>query len=776
MEVQWRAKWIWAESGLRAPDFYLYARKEIECGRAARATAHVTASSQYKLYVNGRCIGRGPMPPDPGCQYYDEYDLTRVLRPGKNVIAAICRSPDGPTAVGPGSRDRGPTAGFLLQIEIAENGGATVLGTDETWKVKPAHDYASGLKTAPKHGRAADRGEVYDTQRKPVGWNVAGFDDSEWEDAFVIGDAEVEPWTRVVPREIPRLREWEAFPKRVAKSAGLTNARGLLNTTGGAAVIKPGRESFVTLDFGRRVVGFPVIRVRDSGLATIEIGYAVGAKHSDESAATHPQGIPAECFAPTDPTDRLTVHGGRREWQAFNRRVFRYLQLTVRDLDSPLQIESVSVVCIGYPVEQVSAFECSDELLNEVWRAGVYTLSLCMQDLFEANPLDDPHENPADARVQALVNYYCFFDTGLPRQALRRFAALPEPDPIWVSMLHDYYLHAGDRSLVAELYSAVRELLEERLATSEPNAASGSAFHYQALRDAAKLASAVGEIDDALTWHERAESVLRAFNERFWCEERGAYVDSTGSEAVTSLANALAVLFGLADTNRRDRIAHTLLSTDIAQPGSQGFHLLEAMARLGMGTECLDLIRSEWGEELRRWGGFSWGSSGAPAYVLSASILGVRPSLPESGVVVIQPRVGDLEWARGRVKTHNSLVEVEWRSEPGRFVIDINAPEGFVLGLPIGRFRSPRIEEIDISPDTAERLARRTYGWGTTIWRDGEERDPYVDWLRTQEAEPPDSYERRKRCSIESDYVWVRECLMTQVRYEVHEVGEGEAG
>jgi len=352
------------------------------------------------------------------------------------------------------------------------------------------------------------------------------------------------------------------------------------------------------------------------------------------------------------------------------------------------------VSCIGYPVERVSTFECSDERLNAVWRDAVHTLSLCMQDRFEDDPLRGHGSSVEVARIQALANYYCFFDTLLPRQALCLFARTQDPGPTWALMLHDYHLHTADRSLVEELYPQLRRSVEEW--ECEPE------LLYHALRDAAKLASAIGEIDDTIAWHDRAEGILRTFDNAFPSDNEGACLDALQSAAL---------------------------------------------------SDCPDT---------------------AAVHVLPAEILGVKPSIPESGVVIIQPRVGELDWARGHIKTHRGFVDVEWRMEPGVFTIDIDAPEGFILGLPVGRFRNPAIEEIDLSPETPERRARKTYGWGSMVWRDGEEHDPYLDWLRTQEAEPPEGYESRRRCSVESNYLWIRECLIPHVRYVVREGGERE--
>jgi hypothetical protein len=719
--MNWQAKWIWAQSLSETRNCYVYARREFDISAAPSADACVTCSSEYKLYVNGRYIGRGPSPCDSNSQYYDTHDLSHILRPGKNVIAAICYN----YGVQANSCPAAP-GGFLLQLTLHHNGDEDqIIATDDSWRVLPGRDWDfDSARMSPTIGFQ----EVYDSRRKPVGWNVVGFDDTAWQVPFIVGDRGCEPWTNLVPRQIPPLKEWEVHPQRVLSCGTITTvddpaldiatriyaeqtnenasavkyAKEMLSPSGDAAIVSAGPDCFVVLDFGMEVVGHPGLRIRGAGSATIDIGYS---EALDETGRVFPtrEGVLQ--------ADRLILHGGRQEWQTFGRRAFRYAQLSFRNLDTPISIESVYVSRIGYPVELASTFECSDDLLNEIWRTGVHALSLCMQDDYERSPLSDRVARPGDARVQALINYYSFFDFALAAKALEAFAQSPANDLIWVTMLHDYLLHTADLGLIRQLYPFVRPLIE-----NSPE--SDRATRYQALRDASMLASALSNSEDALHWHEQANA---------------AHCDSDG---------------------------------------------IEALAKLGKTKEALDQIRSRWGEMLGC-GATTWcaetgegdlcrGASGAPTYFLPAEILGVKPGIPGSDVV-IQPRVGDLAWAKGHIKTVSGFVDVEWHSETDLFRIDIESQPGFIVALPVGAFTNPTIDEIDLTPETPERRARRTYGWGTTIWRDGQEHDPYLDWLATQEARPPDGHEPKQRCSTDQLYIWVRESVSTHVRYEVRE-------
>ena len=378
----------------------------------------------------------------------------------------------------------------MLQAEIDNSDDeSVVIVTDSSWRVKVADDW--DFNSA---GSAEGFQEVYDSRRKPVGWNVVGFDDSNWATAEVIGEVGSAPWTSLVPRGIPALRERSVYPERVVgagwvdgseDSRAVMGARSVLEPYNETAEIMPGRDSFVALDFGRELVGFPRLAIRDAGYAVVEISY-------------EEPGVSSEA-----PPDRLILHGGRQDWDGFRRRSFRYMRLTFRDAEAQIRLECVSMRQIGYPAEQVSSFECSDEVLNRVWQAGVDRLALCMQDLYEQSPLLDVPQGMAGARVQALMNYYCFGDLLLAARTLRESVRRPgshRDSLIWVTMLHDYCIYARDMELAEELFADLCGILDECSPEPDP-------FYYQALRDGSKIANNLGRLDESVRWHERAREV-----------------------------------------------------------------------------------------------------------------------------------------------------------------------------------------------------------------------------------------------------------------------------
>jgi len=203
------ASWIWCKGEASPRNSYLYARKTFNVPwKVKNAKAYITADSRYKLYINGIFLGRGPARCDPRWQSYDEYDITKHLYPGINMVAVLVHHLGEETLYC--TRGRG---GLLFGAWLqGEKGEEMYVVSDGSWKVKLSEAWDS---TSPRLTWQLGFAEFYDSRKEPVDWNRISFDDSEWENATVIGKNPVEPWKNLEPRGIPPLREVELAPIKI---------------------------------------------------------------------------------------------------------------------------------------------------------------------------------------------------------------------------------------------------------------------------------------------------------------------------------------------------------------------------------------------------------------------------------------------------------------------------------------------------------------------------------------------------------------------------------
>ncbi len=489
-----------------------------------------------------------------------------------------------------------------------------------------------------------------------------------------------------------------------------------------------GRGISFLVDFGKEVTGFPRFRVRGArGGEVIDVGY--GEVLHDEKGGFLPQNTDRVGRLNPDRddvhyADRYVCRAGDQEYQTFDKRGFRYLQLDVRNAAEGLEIDNVSLLFSTYPVEYRGAFQSSDDRLNRIWEIGRWTCQLNMEDGYTDCPWRERAQWWGDARVEALINYYSFGDHRLIKKCLRQQAQslndegmlwgvyptdwdggrLPSFTLIWVSTLWETYQYTGDRELLRELYPTARATLDRFFAPRvgprgllkdipywvfldwapvDDKGESGAlnAYYYDALRSAAAMGKLLGE-DSAAEYERRAAAVKDAMNRHLWDSAVHAYRDSllpdgSLSPKITQQTNSLCVLFDIAPPAEHPRILDFIYAPEnkarVVEAGSPyfSFYQLGALFHAGRHEQALGYIRDRWGRMLD-WGATTWwetwqpgasfchGWSGGPTYNLGAEVLGVKPLKPAFAEVSVAPNWVGLGHASGVVPTPKGEVRVGW--------------------------------------------------------------------------------------------------------------------
>ena len=195
------AQWIWGGDDATDHNVWRYFR----CTFAApanieRATLLITADSAYELFIDGAFVGRGPARGLPFAYSYDVYDVTPSLRTGDNTLAVLAHYLGDHTMC----YIRG-AAGFLAELVLETADGEIVrIPSDNRWRTAPC---AAFNAQAPRISVQLGFEEQYDANQALPGWEQAGFDDSDWAQATVIGPVGCAPWTNLSVRTIPQLTE-----------------------------------------------------------------------------------------------------------------------------------------------------------------------------------------------------------------------------------------------------------------------------------------------------------------------------------------------------------------------------------------------------------------------------------------------------------------------------------------------------------------------------------------------------------------------------------------
>jgi len=179
----WKVKWIgvgYEESKERESPIF---RNEFDIVKQIKkATVTITAHGLYEAYINGNKIGDAYLA--PGWTSYNKrlqyqvYDVTKMLKTGKNAVGAILGSGwyRGVLAWGDNKNHYGSDLALLLQINITyTDGSSEIIGSNMDWK-----SYKSEILYSEIYN-----GETIDARKTMSGWKNPNFDDSQWPSAVV---------------------------------------------------------------------------------------------------------------------------------------------------------------------------------------------------------------------------------------------------------------------------------------------------------------------------------------------------------------------------------------------------------------------------------------------------------------------------------------------------------------------------------------------------------------------------------------------------------------
>jgi alpha-L-rhamnosidase len=589
----WRGRWIWDPAvmpaerggGGRAPNGHsVYLRRAFSVSDMPDSViARVVCDSRYALYVNGELLGRGPVRSLPEFLYWDEYDLAPHLRPGGNVIVALClflvwreRELFGAT-LGSGS--------FCL--ETTPDDGVD-LCTDSSWSAVPTPWVSAGLREELVDGARAPIG-LHDPEAPSDGWPSAIVATGEsWEQAGRYPDRPpAPPYVVPIARGIPPLTARHVEPTAIARTGvRIMSKDSALDSWRTVEVAVDAARWATVWDLGSLTVGYVNLAVR------AQASHAGETVHLIAGETLRADGLPE--LEPLKWGMRYRIAGRQDEAICFLRPIgLRYLA-TVAPADVELHVAIDESI---FPRPEGATFHCDDERLDRIWAIGTRTVDCCATDAF----VDGNREDQAwvgDAGVAIPVHLVTSPDVSLVRRTLelaaqnrRRDGLLPAsvPDETstantipdfslhWIRSLTRYWEHTGDEAFlrsampvaegIVERYESYRGssgLLEDvpgwvfiDWAQIDRDSVTGAhdALYAAALRDYGTLPGAT-PVDDMLA------GIARAFD-ALWDDERSIYVDALGprgrSRRMSQQTNGAALLAGLVPAERVDAVVERIM-------------------------------------------------------------------------------------------------------------------------------------------------------------------------------------------------------------------------
>lgn len=344
-----------------------------------KCTVTVTGLGFYDIYVNGKKITKGLLAPyisNPDhIVYYDKYDITQLLVPGKNVLGiqlgnGMQNAPGGQIWDFDRADFRGaPRTAFAIECEYPD-GNCDIIEADENVKTAPSPVIFDDLRC----------GCFYDARKELPGWSEPAFDDSFWDNALSAetprGEKKlctadpIQPMRRISPVSVKKCTIADYVPRNdvVKKANPLPSTQ---------------REGYL-YDFGINTAGIETLRIRGQRGQQVDLQFCeyinADGKPDYSNINFYPEGYSQrdiyilkgsgeEVFEPV-----FTYHG------------FRYIFVTGITPEQAVPSLLELAVCSS-SVSKNAKFNCSDDTANLL---QAMTLNSLMSN-FWYFPTDCPH-------------------------------------------------------------------------------------------------------------------------------------------------------------------------------------------------------------------------------------------------------------------------------------------------------------------------------------------------------------------------------------------------
>lgn len=718
------ANWIWSSNAGPANTWIAFRKKVTLSAKPATALTKIAAENNYWLYVNNQLVvknGGLDVRPDLVNTYYDEVDLAPYLQAGENTIAVLVWY-------------KGGENGYTHRV--VGNGGllfdaGSVLVSDDTWKYKvhPSFGATTQLILNGQDYKWIAFPVSYNAANELSGWTTASYNDASWTTAVKKGLPPVAPWNRLVPRGIPFWKESDLSNYQNSIPTSIT-----ANTT-------------ITGTVGSNIQLRPYLHVNAPAGVKIKI---IVNRHYWQEYITKAGDQEFECLP----------------WQNSSNHTVTY---EFTNVTGTVQILGLKYRETSYNADIIGQFTSSDASLNTLWTKSKNTSKVCMRDVYYDCPDRERGQWWGDVSEQILYSLY-LYDTSvnkLTRKAFRELMYtqkgngslyttapgtrfhLPDQNLAAVAMIWKYYMYSGDRPLLQELYPQIKKYVQFCAASCNadgmillqndawnwidwgstidpvPVGSANTVFnalYISVLETAINTANLLGQTTDVSYYQGLLTKVKNNFNNYFWNSALRVYVSSNQpSRVIDDRSNAWALLAGVANDQQKAGALSVLKNRNDAGP-YQEMYIEEALfkqdpagAVTRMKNRFMPMINS-WSSTL--WEDFTESNSNAgyssnnhawsagPLYIMSAYLLGVRPTQAAYTEFTFSPQPGGVTQFSGVIPSVKGNIIASFSLGSGSFTQNLTSPSGTTA-------------IVSVPKDVLPALVAEIKVGNTTVWKNG---------------------------------------------------------
>ncbi len=589
-------KWICAEefnkiniSGKPAPQNFHSVFKKVFTLKAVpkNAKIRITADDYYKLYINGKYVGEGPAPGYNFAYNYNEYDLSKLLRAGENIIKVKTYYQGLVNRVWcSGDGRQGMTADIYCNGEL-------YFSTDSSWL------YAVDLSY---------------TDKRKTGYDTMFLEDRDLRKGLT-------PWKNCCETDHDYIFSPEPFPSIQVYPKEPVCSKTLENGT-------------VFFDFKQEMAG--CLKLHIYGKSGDKIIIRAGEELNADGSVRYD--MRCNCLY----EEYCILDDGLNIIEQFDYRAFRYAEIVPCNVQE-LNIEKFELMVRHFPFSDRSCvLETDDEILRSVFTLCKNTIHYGCQEVYVDCPTREKGQYIGDAAISGFSQFWLSgCDGRLLKKAIMNIAQsltydgeilavtpcslrqkIADYTLLFPLILFDYCRFTNDMDFLKEMLPVCEQINQY---FSKFSRADGLLEHVctqwnmvdwpENLRDNYdfKLTDPIGEgchnvinafyIGSIITTEKIKKSLdiaytpissplIEAFHKCFYDKEKCLYTDSEVSAHSSLHANCIPVFFGFSPETGREKLAKFLLNKGFSCGVYMSYFYLKSLCILGKYSDVYDMIIS----------------------------------------------------------------------------------------------------------------------------------------------------------------------------------------
>lgn len=698
--------WIRVNERPTQTHFY-YFKKKITAGKDNSLKIDVCADTRFQLYVNGILCCEGPSQGSWYQWYYDTVDCTGMLSEGENDITVKVMYCHSDAFISTFKHDR---AALWLRADFVCDGERRDFQSDENWECF-RDDSVSFERDIHVHASIPEF-ERHTAEKKLTHVQVSNYYEANTQSSCY------NPWGLNEPyilekRPIPGM---QTYPE---KNFGVD--------------LKEPRA--VELDAGKYTTAKVKFKIKAKEKTKVRIIYAECRLTPNGEGGWYKNMRDAKGGLIAGVYDEIEVDGDFT-FEPFWYRAFRFIRL---ESDNEFELVSATFAEYFYPMYDIAKFCCSDDMLNKMWDVSINTVRCCMHEIYVDCPYYEQQQYDMDSANEALFTYRFTSDTRMQKKCITDMAHSQIPDGMiqanypstkiqvipdfslfFIFMVRDYLRYTNDKRFVLSMTGYIDRVLEGFRSYEDERGLFGvtpywpfvdwcpewpngvpvgglgepltvsNLMYAAALNAAAEICEHCGKTGTASDYRARALRQNELTVKYCYDNEKGLFKNTPNRADYAEHTTLWAILSGAFTGEEAHKLMERTINADVSRcTFSMNHFMFRALEISGCYAyadklldgwrKMLDMHCTTWCENPDSPRSECHGWSSAPAYELSAVILGVKPASPGFDTVSIRPYTKTLDFAEGEIPTPHGKIYVKWHKEGNKTIVDYKLPSGVKL-------------------------------------------------------------------------------------------------